>query len=335
MSAPLIDFELLAVFLDGTATPDERQTVLRLVASSRQAYAELREAAAIREGLHVEVAPAVGPERVVASVAETSALRVAPAPGPKTVRGGTTTRQFRFALPVAMLAAAGLAIVFVQRMQTARPEMSVIALAQAMRVEGATGSGSLAQRFGTQWDAPGWSVMRGSAVPPSLSARAFRAGVRAGLLEMGVGARDTIAIGGAAVELVAMLGHVTGSASIAAQLEDMAHGRSIATSSERARLFGGMRDVMGEAAWFDLGVWIATAQTAARNRQMSFFRANGPGMLALSDLLSRTDVAPPERWNAATRPLRTLLSPAATASNASASIAILDALTTLSVAVGE
>jgi hypothetical protein len=307
MSAPQIDYELLAAFLDGSATPDERETVLRLAAGSREAYAELREAAAIRGELHGDVALADAPERAVDPVLETAAQSDGPPAVTSTmVPGGARKNRFRFAVPVVMLAAAGLAIVVVQRMRTARSETDVIAIAQALRVDGATGSGSLSRTLGVEWDRPGWTVMRGREPTLSASARAFQAGVRFSQLELGVGASDSVAVTGAAREIVALLRDVAGSAPATAALDAMMQRHAVANAAEHKRIGSEVRDLTGESAWFNLGCWIGAVQVAARSGRVTSLQRSGTLMRALEPLLNAAEPTAPESSRPALAALRAL-----------------------------
>lgn len=280
MNAPHIDPELLAAVLDGTATPDEREQVLRLIAGSREAYAEFREATAIREGLHEDVA------RGEVSAVGNPATDLAESPSGSGTPSRAGKNRFRYLFPVAMLAAAGVAIVVVSRQKSGGAERSVVEIAQAMRVEGASGSGSLARTLGADWDVPGWTVTRGVEAQLPTSARAFRAGVRLGQLEISVSASDTVAVSNAARELQSLLRDVSGSAPVFAQLDVMVNQQHVLdTVGSRAALASQIKDLIGEAAWFEFGVWIAAAQTAARNGNAVFFQAEGASLATLDRLL--------------------------------------------------
>ena len=308
MSVPQIDHEMLAAFLDGTATPDERETVLRRVAGSRDAYAELREAAAIRGGLRGEMAPADAPEQGVFLVPETSAPGAAPLAPPAStlaiVPGGARKRRFRYAVRVVMLAAAGLAIVVVK--QTPRPQADGIAIAQAIRVKGATGSGSLARTLGAEWDDQQWTVTRGEARASGRPAsHAFRLGLRYAQLQVTLNSRDTAAMLRTRGVLQGLLQDTEASGPLSRQLDRLGSAGSTPDALNGATFASDVRALVEQPTWFDLGVWTGAAQIAARAGDATFFAAAGREIAELKRLLSE-DVVPADEWRSVTRTLSPL-----------------------------
>lgn len=293
MTASRIDPELLAALLDGRARPTEREALLRLIASSREAYDEFSEAAAIWRGLHSEVdwpetfdehEPSVPREsqQAPASVVmlTSSDVSVAPRIGLNEATGGRQFRRRAF-----MLAAAVLAIVLVLRLRHTSPDVSVLEVARAAHVAGASGSGSLARTLGPRWDTPEWTVTRGSSAQRSATAQAFRLGVRFAQFELAANAHDTVAVRTAAENLQPELRDIEGAGPVIEQVQSIAQQHERASAGVREMLGANLRDVAGETSFFDLGVWVSAAQVAARGGDSRFFEKNGAGMRTLITIL--------------------------------------------------
>ena len=318
MSASRIEPALLAAMLEGTATPAERELVLRLIADSPDAYTQFQMATELHDAFHDSVALDAATDRDVQSEAREVAERTLrtddrttqehpakadqPTVTPRVVRTaegpmraastmlttsdtGTRTSRFRILMPVAILAAAGIAIVMLTRTASPNPAPNAIAIAQGLRVAGAQGSGSLARTIGADWDVPGWTVARGGETQLATPARAFRAGVRLGQLEIAANSRDTTAAINAMRELQALLSDVPGFATVAAQLDPLTTQYSQDARGSRLVLADQIRTLSQDTARFDLGVWIAAAQTAVRARDMTFFVADGSQLLVLRRIL--------------------------------------------------
>jgi hypothetical protein len=325
MSEPRIDPERLAAFLDGTATAADREQVLSTIASSREAYAEFREVEAIRGELHGGVSPGAevseATMRTRASAETNTVASNGEAVSTATARVGTTAsptpsmpgapelraKRNQFAIPLSMLAvAAGLAVVFSSRLNVVKPEASVVAVAQSMRVSGAAGSGSLARLLGADWDTPGWTVTRGAETERPPDARAFRLGVRFAQLEIAINANDTVAVGVAARAVQTLLSDVSGSGPLSSQLDLLRTTPTTIAADARSVLATEVGTLLGEDGWFALGVWVGSAQVAARVGDARFFALKGPGMRALVSISSLPTTLNAEGWAAATSTLQRL-----------------------------
>lgn len=257
MTTPHLDPELLAAFLDGAVTPDERSRVLQTIAASPEAYAEFAEAAAIREALHAN-------EMSAAPAASTAP----PLPA----------RWRRIAVPLSLLAAAGVAITVAVRLRPATGRADAFAVvAQATNLNMTSGSGSLSARLGPDWERAGWSLTRGTGDDIAPPARAFRAGLRAAQLEAAVGARDSIAIGNAVLALEQLLAETPGAGPTTTQLRSLASNTATIDADGRRVLAGQLSALLGAPDAFDLGVWVGTAQIAARAGDARFFAPGGAG----------------------------------------------------------
>lgn len=286
MSTPRIDPELLAAFLDGMATPAEREEVLSLIAGSREAYAEFSEATAIRGALHGGVTSAAFPVSTSdQSPRETSAAPASPVVAQTPAHAPPAARnRLRFVVPIVLLAAAVLAIVVIPRSKRATAAVDVVAIAQATRVTGATGAGSVVKTIGQQWDAPGWTVTRGAGTETqAITARGFRTGLRLAQLQVAINAGDSLAAAGAKAQAQSLLGDIDGSGPLSQALD---HIGAASAPGELTALASGVRALLGERAWFDLGVWIGAAQVAAAGDQRAFFVPDGAAVGSLRGILA-------------------------------------------------
>ncbi len=287
MSSPQIEPELLASFLDGTASPAERDAVLRTLSGSKRAYAEFLEASAIQQ----QLVAAESPESSAADTAH-PAIDIA-----------SRRRRIGYVAPLVILAAASVIFV-VTRRSTVR-ELDVVAIAQSTTIAGATGSGGMTRVLGSGWDEPGWTVTRGEMAVRDAAARAFRAGVRMAQLEVAASTRDSTAVAIAARQVQALLSDVPGSAPIAAQLGAIGSAVGSSSASDRAVLSQQLSVMVGDSNWFDLGMWAGTADIAAKGGQETFFAADGAAMSTLTQLLTRP-YAPPDHWALVASPAQSL-----------------------------
>ncbi|MBC7844211.1 MAG: hypothetical protein H7099_18010, partial [Gemmatimonadaceae bacterium] len=181
----------------------------------------------------------------------------------------------------------------------------VLEVAHALHIGNATGDGSVARALGERWDASAWPVMRGDNHPIAGPARAFRAGVRVMQLDLAATAHDSSAVTSATRRLELLLIDRAGTGPIATSLADLAQSGGLTNPRARTRLVSQVRAILGDRAWFDLGVWAEAAHVAVLQRQPAFFAERGAPMSHLTELLR---LAPPARdaWRSATLPLRTL-----------------------------
>ena len=301
MSDDRIDPETLAAFLDGTASPEEREGVLRTLARSKEAYASFLEASAIQREIAAE-APAIVPVPPVATSVAT--------PG-STAREAANARWFRRRWYVTPgLLAAGLAAILVVRGIGGPVDQGTIQLAQATSLTQERGSGALARALGDAWDQPPWSVVRGS--ESNLAARtvAVRSGARYAELEAAAQAADSTAVTRSAESLAQLLSSVEGAAPIAASVRDMARPPNFGGRAQRATAAVQLRALLGAEDWFDLGVWTETARLAVAARALAFFESGGRGVAELQRILrphiaeSRSDSA---EWAPIIEALRPLI----------------------------
>jgi hypothetical protein len=293
-----IDPETLAAFLDGTASPEEREGVLRTLARSNEAYASFLEASAIERELAAET-PAVAP--VAASVE----------PPHSPAREAANARWFRRPRYVtAGLLAAGVAAIMVLRGIGGAGGQGAIQLAQATSLTQERGSGALARGLGDGWDQPPWAVVRG--IESNLATRtvAVRSGARYADLEAAAQAADSTAVSRSAESLAQLLSTVEGAAPIAAIVRDMARTADFGGAAQRATTAVQLRALLGAEDWFDLGVWTETARLAVAARALAFFEPGGPGVAELQRILqphiaeSRSDSG---EWGPVIEALRPLI----------------------------
>lgn len=308
-----IDLVLLSSFLDGTATPEERQQVLRLVASSREAYSAFIEASAIRDTLHADASAAAFPEHVVFDAHVWSpalpAIPSIPVNGGDSAvvqdPGAKAVNRLPFIAPAVVLAAAAMLAVWVSRERRVEVVPDMLAVVQTTRVAGATGSGSLARALGAEWEVSGWTVTRGAETALSQSASAFRVGVRFANLQLVVSAHDSAAVASTVAHFQRALASVEGSAQISSMLGGLRQAPPERVQAALQELPARLSDVTGAGAWFELGLWIAVARAAVANGDATFFASDSRQMRSLNNLLERSG-EPAPAWRAATAPLRTL-----------------------------
>lgn len=251
-----LDEETVAAFLDGTLPETERARVLRALAGNPEAYAEFVDAAQIatqaREDADNAPAPLVRPRRW----------------------------RYNAILGGSLLAAAGIAgVVVVSR---DGPHLDTIDVVQGARLATVRGAGSLEQTLGSNWSRPAWSVARGSGAGTASPGTAARVGARFAQLEYAAAASDSVAWAGAAATLAELMTSIEGAGPIVGQLR----GASVPDAGERASMGRQLRQLMAAPSGFDIGAWLETARLAAVSGQGSFFRADGPGIAALTEITS-------------------------------------------------
>lgn len=264
MSDQRIDPETLAAFLDGRASAEEREGVMRTLAQSKDAYASFLEAAAVHRELESTLPAEVSPQIGVAGSTGAS--------GAKPAR--------RWIIGPLLLAAGIVAALFLNRADS-DAERGSIRLAQNTRLTQELGSGSLARGLGNAWDQPPWSVARGSEASLPERSRAVRAGARYAELELAVQAVDTVAVLRATEALEQLLVPVEAGAPVAATFRDLSRAPDFGDGTRRASAAAALRALLGAEPWFDLGIWSELARLAVAARDVAFFDRDGPAMVEL------------------------------------------------------
>ena len=272
MQHAVIDPELLGLFLDGSATSEERAQVMYLAATSEHAMCELREAATIHGELTGEyvVWPVTAAYPVVAPArGESPALGARPS---SRLRASASNGGVRYRVALTALAAAVLAVALVRVLRA--PAERGVTIAQATHIEGATGAGALTRMLGPGWDDGGYAATRGGDVTPT-AARAFGAGVWAARFNVASNARDTLATTALAERLRALMADVAGASPVVAQLVQLARSGGGSGVALRATALDQLRLVSGDHRCFDAGTAAATAQMLARQRSRRTSQGTG------------------------------------------------------------
>jgi hypothetical protein len=291
VSGERVDPELLAAFLDGTASAEEREAILRTLSRSKEAYAEFSEASAIHRDLEN---PKQSPPILV---------DVPPAPASRAPHAS----RLRWLVPSMLLAAAIAGIAIVTQLRGTIPERT-IRLAQATRLTRETGAGALTRQLGSSWDQPEWSASRGTDGATAVAGRAFRAGVRYADFEIASQANDSSGAIRAATALGGLLTSIDGGAPLAESLRSLAASAGTVSAHDRATAAVQLRSVLGTGDWFDLGVWTETARVSVLARELVFFDSAGPAVAELRRIIKAgTASVSNADWRAATDPLRPLV----------------------------
>ncbi|HUQ80431.1 MAG TPA: hypothetical protein VM076_04815 [Gemmatimonadaceae bacterium] len=266
-----IDPELLAAFLDGTATPQERQDVLRIIATSETAYRQFSEASAVQQAL-------------TETAADKPAASSAPLERPNVAAGSPRRRSWlRYVVPTAL--AAGVAIAMLGRSRGFGDTDDVVQLVQATSLTNTSGSGALGQTLGPAWNQPPWSATRGADGGADSRTSAFRSGVRYAEFELAARAADSTAVVQAAEAIDQLASAMEGAAPLAATFRSLAVAPDFGTASRRAAAARQLRELVGAGDWFDLGAWTETARLAIAARQVGFFDPRGSAVAELRELL--------------------------------------------------
>ncbi|GLC27806.1 hypothetical protein [Roseisolibacter agri] len=286
MSNDRIAPETIAALLDGTLSAEERARVLAALARGDESYEDLLEASALVRALEDEGGRGEPGEPL-------------PHPRPGVGSGaGPAARRWRRGLltAVPLLAAAGIAaIVLPARFgRTGAPDIAQVV--GDATVPGQTGD--MASRFGTGWEQPGWSVVRGADDPLSRDGGAFRLGGRFAQLDLSLRARDAAAVRAAAAALGRLAARVDGGAPVAAQVEALATSPIAEADASLPAVASALRDLAASPAWFDLGAWSEAARLAARAGRAEFFAPARPPMQALTRILTALDRAPDDERRA-------------------------------------
>lgn len=277
-----VDLELIAAFIDGRVSGEDRVRAVKLLAESDEALEILAHATREHEARSdIKVVPIARPPR---------------------------WRQWKVIVPV--LAAAGIAVVTVPRLN--RQPQAVLANQYALEL-------ARDPRFTTGlregWDQRGWAVTRGAgavreavgtrqAGSPQEARLAFRLGVRTLDLQVALLRGDTALAGILTGEITAILNSILYADPVAVAYNQL---KSQLTTATRAQLIERasnaereLRDLLN-APSFAYGQWVAAAELAARTRDASFFESghgtefirstSEPGALAAvdSEALRRID----------------------------------------------
>lgn len=277
-----VDLELIAAFIDGRVSGEDRVRAVKLLAESDEALEILAHATREHEARSdIKVVPIARPPR---------------------------WRQWKVIVPV--LAAAGIAIVTVPRLN--RQPQAVLANQYALEL-------ARDPRFTTGlregWDQRGWAVTRGAgavreavgtrqAGSPQEARLAFRLGVRTLDLQVALLRGDTALAGILTGEITAILNSILYADPVAVAYNQL---KSQLTTATRAQLIERasnaereLRDLLN-APSFEYGQWVAAAELAAKTHDASFFESghgtefirstSKPGALvaADSDALRRID----------------------------------------------
>lgn len=251
-----VDLELLAAFIDGRLSGEERARAVKMLANSDEAL-ELF-ASTIREQRATEPA-------VVKVVPITTARR---------------WRQWKVMVPAA--AAAVLAIVMVPRLvgtggHAVLANEYAMELARDPRFDGGLRAG---------WEERGWSVTRGGGLSREGTATragsaaesrlAFRLGVRSLDIQVALRRGDTTLAGRLATDILDLLNGVDLSEPVKATYADLKSRLAtdaLARSTERASdAERDLRELLGSAS-FTFGQWVGAAELAAQTHDASFFES--------------------------------------------------------------
>lgn len=255
MNRERLDDEMVAAFLDGTLPPAERASVLHKLATNPEAYAEFLDAASIAASANADVV--TGLER--------------------TKRARRWRRSMMLAGP--MLAAAGIAAVILVA-RDPRPN-DTIDLMQGAQLASAAGAGSVDTALGSDWDRPGWSVVRGGEASTASAGTAARVGARVAQLEYAAAAADSVAWQRVAATLADLVTSIEGGGPVSQQLR----GGAMRGAGDRATLARQLRELSGSPSAFDAGAWLETARLATASGRLDYFRAEGNARATLRDVI--------------------------------------------------
>lgn len=251
-----VDLELIAAFIDGRVSGEDRARVVKLLADSDEAL-ELY-AHALREH-HAR-----------------SDVKVVPIARPR--------RWTQWKVLVPLVAAAGLAIVTVPRL-TGRHTQTLMASGYVAELGR---DARFADGLREGWQERGWSVTRGAgtsreptgsrlAGTPQESRLAFRLGVRTVDLDVAIERGDTALANQLAGEILETLHSVLYSEPVATTYTEL---KSRLATDSRERLIDraseaerDVRDLLNSPS-FAFGQWAAAAELAARTHHGSFFESS-------------------------------------------------------------
>jgi hypothetical protein len=149
---------------------------------------------------------------------------------------------------------------------------------------------TMAGRFGSSWNTPGWSEPRGAASSMAPAARLFRMGVRFATADAAVSLGDTAATRDALATLREAGG--TNSSALPTIMAFEARGM---TPSPRAltRLGSRLRESESDTSplWFDLGAWCGVARLALSAGNADYFAQGGEAMSTLAGLIAGAEQA--------------------------------------------
>lgn len=295
MSDERINPETLAAFFDGTASLEERDSVMRTLARSKEAYASFLEAAAVyREMEDPTAADGPGQIGVVRGSGGSGTARAKPAR--------------RWIIGPLLIAAGIVTVLFLTR-SNASNDAAAIRLAQDTRLTHESGPGSLARSFGSAWDQPRWSVARGSEASLPPGPRAVRAGARYAELEVAAQAADTDAVRLATETIGQLMASVEAGAPVSAMFRELSRAPDFGGRARRAVAAAELRSSLGADVWFDIGVWSEMARLAVAARDVAFFAQDGPAIAELRRIVRAGGRAAPPGDGAAWASVATALQP--------------------------
>lgn len=264
-----VDFELIAAFVDGRLSGEERERAVRLLSESDVAFEVYSDALRARADLRDE--------------------SVVPITAARRRRGG---RGWWGIVPLA--AAAVLLVAIFPRVQ-ARRDQAAFAAPATLIARPLLQQTNLVRALGAGWDERDWSVTRGGPSRLVDSTIAFRLGVRAVDLQVALAAGDTSRAGRLSAEIVASLEPVPFANAVQADYSALrsrlAQGEprdTLIASATRAEV--ALEDFL-QSPWFDYGKWLGAGELAARARSAEFF-ADDRTARFLDAAVNRRELAP-------------------------------------------
>ena len=239
--------EALAALLDGRLSGEERDAVLRRLASSPDDFEAFAEAARVLRDLEADAAA--------------PPARPAAPPPPEAPFRRRRFPPVKAWLPLAAILAGAVLIppLLSDRGGAGGP----LDLLDGASLVASPGDGSLAAALGPDWDQPGWSVTRGNGGARGDERQEFRAGVRMADVEAAFDARDAQAVRRVRPELVGLLRRLGVSSLTVQEYEAIAPGSGPDRENDRARVASRVAESLERSPWFALGVWVEQARLAA------------------------------------------------------------------------
>ena len=266
MSAPRLDPETLASYLDGRLSPAEREQVLRILAESPADYEAMLATAEVMRQLGRDLVVSLPEPR---SRFNRRWLLVAGATVLVTVVASVVSRR-------------------VFRGDSGPPRV----LAAALDLVPAAGPGSLARRLGPDWVDGAWSVARGG--PGQLLDRAtsFRVGARLVDLEVAIHAADPAPLPRLDDDLARLASQASGGGAVAFRFGQLRHVQGDPAEPDRLRAAAAARALFGTSPWFEVGAWIEAARLALLVDRVEFFASSGPAAGLLPGVIAGLSTAP-------------------------------------------
>jgi hypothetical protein len=250
-----LDLELIAAYLDGQLTGEERARAVKLLAESDEALEIFAEAARIQQDLNPP--------------ARTSAW--------------FGRRTWTVAVPLAAAAVLAIVALPLARSPSAAPESDARVFVAALETRQEFGA-----RLGAGWERPAWSVTRGDAsqrdslgaptgrvvAPPVL---AFRLGVASTYLQVALSRADRPAAQRVTDSLIELMDGMNYADMVTANYRELRSRLATDSLAElRERASRAERELNGllRSPRFSLGEWAGAALLAARTGDRGFFVSN-------------------------------------------------------------